>query len=463
MRPALPCRLLALLAGALCALPLLLAPPASAGPAADAIGWTTTGKLGVARERAAGVLLNDGRVLVMGGQNCGSVSCTYFGTSEFYNPSAGTWTLGPSMSTARTDFEAVLLGNGKVLAIGGTNGSGNQSADLWNPATNLFSSGGSFSLAMDSGFVAVVLASGKVLVVGGCCGGAPYNQTTVIYDPATNTWANGPQLSTERYAPTATLLPNGKVLVAGGIDDDGDVLASTELYNPVTNTFSPGPGMFNERWSAQAALMPNGRVLVVGGVGDSGFLGESEVYNQVTNSFGDLVTGRPARTEQTANPVLTNDGRMLVAGGNGSLRTSELYDFATATWTSTPQLVAGRRDHVLLRLRTGLVLAAGGDNFSKSLRSAELFEPATLPTAYATPNPVIRGVNVTIAGAGFSPGETVRLTNNGVQFATATADGSGAFSVSVPTGGFTPRVYIDLATGLTSGRAAYFSAPVVAA
>lgn len=454
-------RLPVLLASVFCALPLFAA-PAAATPSTDAIGWTNTGKLGVARERAAGVLLNDGRVLVMGGQNCDVVSCTYFGTTEFYNPTTGTWNLGPSMSTARTDFEAVLLGNGRVLAIGGTNGTGNQTADIWNPATNLFTGAGSFTGARDSGFVAVVLASGKVLVVGGCCGGTPYLSGTVIYDPATNSWANGPSMGSTRYAPTATLLPNGKVLVAGGIDSSGTVLSSTELYNPVTNSFTPGPTMFNERWSAQAALMPNGRVLIVGGVSDSGFLGESEVYSQVTNSFGDLVTGRPARTEQTANPVVTNDGRMLVAGGNGSLRTSELYDYTTATWTATPQLVAGRRDHVLLRLRSGLVLAAGGDNFSKSLRSAERFEPATLPTAYATPNPVIRGVDVTIAGTGFLAGETVRLTNNGIQFGTTTADGGGAFSVSIPTGGFTPKAYIDLATGLTSGRTAYFSAPVVA-
>lgn len=463
MRLSVSRRLSTLAVGLVAFLPLLGGSGAQAapGPQPQVSGWTATGKLTVARERAAGVLLNDGRVLVMGGENCGSVSCAYFASSEFYSATTGTWSAGPSMSTARTDFEAVQLGNGKVLAIGGTNGAGHTTADLFNPATGLFSSGGSFGIAMDSGFAAVVLASGKVLVVGGCCGGAPYNQATLLYTPATNSWAFGPNLSTPRYSPTATVLPNGKVLVAGGLNSSGTTLSSTELYDPASNTFLPGPSMFDARWSGEAALMPDGRVLIVGGVGTSGFLGASEEYSQVSNSLLDHRTGLPPRVDQTANPVVTNDGRMLAAAGDGSLRSSQLYDFTTATWSTTPQLLAGRRDHLLLRLRTGFVLAAGGGNFSKSLRSSELFEPPTRATAYATPNPVVRGTPVTIAGTGFAAGETIQLSNNGIVFKTAIADGSGTFSVSVATGGFTAKVYIDLARGLTSGRTAYFSGPVV--
>lgn len=471
MRLSVTRRLPALVAGLLAVVPMLVAPSAHAAPpavaerdpSAQVVGWSPTGSMSVKRERAAGVLLNDGRAMVMGGRDCGAVSCTDFASSEFYNPGTGTWSPGPSMSSARTDFEAVVLGNGKVLAIGGAAGSGNQTADLYDPATNTFSSAGSFSVAMDSGFAAVVLASGKVLVVGGCCGGAPYNDVTVIYNPATNTWSNGPLLPTQSYAPTATLLPNGKVLVAGGISSGGTVLATSYLYDPVSNTFGPGPTLFDARWSGLAGPLPDGKVLLAAGVGPSGCFGASEVYTPATNSVGNHRTGLPPRTDQTANPVLTNNGKLLLAGGNCNLQTAGLYNFGTGTWQGTPNLTAGRRDHVLLRLRDGTVIAAGGDNFSTSLASAERYTSQTTATAYATPNPVRRGSPVTIAGSGFAPNEMVQLSNNGVVFATATANASGAFSAVVGTSGFPARTYIDRARGLSSGRSAYFAAPVVTA
>lgn len=457
-----PRRVLTMSVSALVAASIVSAPGAGADPLPSAAGWTATGNLAVPRDRAAAVLLNNGNVLMMGGQDCGPLSCTYFATSEIYNPATGLWSAGPSMSTSRTDFKAVVLGNGKVLAIGGTNGSGNQTADLYNPATNTFGSAGSFSLDMDSGFSAVVLNSGRVLVVGGCCGGAPYNQTSVLYNPATNSWSNGPSLSVPRYAPTATLLPNGKVLVAGGIDSGGTVLSSTELYNPGTNTFSPGDTLFDGRWSAQAALMPDGRVLIAGGVSTSGCFGGSEVYNPATNTFTNRKLGLPPRSDQTATPVLTNNGKLLLAGGNCSLNSAGLYNFGTNTWQSTPGLDQGRRDQVLIRLRSGEILAAGGDTFSDTLASAELYTPETTASAYATPNPVPRGTVVTIAGSGFTAGETVRLSNNGRPFANATANAAGRFSVAVNTSAFPVRTYIDKAEGLISGRIAYFSAPIVA-
>lgn len=434
----------------------------AAGPGPQAAGWVKTGTMSIPRERGAGVLLNDGRVLMIGGRNCGSVSCTNHASSELYTPSTGKWTAGPSMSTSRTNFRAVLLGSGKVLVIGGADGAGDTTAELYNPASNSFSSGGALGIALDSGYTATVLASGKVLVTGGCCGGTPYSEHTLLYTPATNSWAFGPDMSTNRIQHTATLLSSGKVLLAGGFSFSGGYLNSTELYDPATNTISPGPSMAIAHSSHQAALRPDGDVVVIGGFNASGCTGASEVYDVSANAFTADDPGLQDRSEFTASPVLLNDGGTLVAGGDCSLRTAAIYAFPSGGWSQTTQLLAGRRDHVFLRLRSGLVLATGGSNFSRDLATAELYSQPSPPTAYATPNPVIRGQVVTIGGSGFTAGELVELSNGPRVFATATADGTGAFVIGVPTGGFAARVYIDKAVGLSSGRTAYFSAPVVA-
>ena len=61
---------------------------------------------------------------------------------------------------------------------------------------------------------ATLLSNGKVLVAGG-------NRlhdlaSAELYDPATGIWTLTGSLNTARWADTATLLPNGKVLLAGG-------------------------------------------------------------------------------------------------------------------------------------------------------------------------------------------------------------------------------------------------------
>ncbi|CAN5360971.1 hypothetical protein BH20ACT5_BH20ACT5_06520 [soil metagenome] len=463
MRSTLARPLSAAVAGLIALAPVAITPSAYADPVPQAAGWETTGSLAVARERAAAVLLGDGSVMMMGGRNCGSFGCVFPTRVERYDPTRGTWSFAGHLSTGRSALRAVVLGNGKVLAIGGLDtfdgslGGASRNADLYDPATNTWSSGGTFDAPMDSGFQAVLLDSGKVLVLGNTL-----HRDTVIYNPGTNSWSDGPDQLTGGFAPTATLLPNGKVLVAGGLSNLGNVLAATELYDPASNTFSPGPAMFDTRWQAQAAPMPDGRVLIVGGLGPGGqCLGGSEVYNPASNTFGDHKAGLPPREEATATPILTNNGTMLVAGGNCSLHSAGLYHPGVDAWQTTPGPNDPRRLHPMVRLHSGLVLAAGGQDFSGNLASAELYTPRTSPTAYATPNPVRQGSALTVAGSGFLPGETVRLSYRGTAFATPVADAAGRFSVSLNTGAVAPRAYIDRAEGQRSGRVAWFSAPVV--
>ncbi|MDQ6644705.1 MAG: kelch motif-containing protein, partial [Chloroflexota bacterium] len=54
---------------------------------------------------------------------------------------SGNWTFTGSMHTARSNFTLTQFKNGKVLAAGGVDGSGNylSSAELYNPTTGIWS------------------------------------------------------------------------------------------------------------------------------------------------------------------------------------------------------------------------------------------------------------------------------------------------------------------------------------
>jgi Galactose oxidase, central domain/Kelch motif len=86
-----------------------------------------------------------------------------------------------------------------------------------------------------------------------------------------------------------------------------------------------------------------------------------------------------ARVQHTA--TLLPSGKVLVAGGHHArshVRSAELYDPATGTWTTTGRLNTKRGAHTATLLPSGEVLVAGGgSNDAITLNSAELYDPAT--------------------------------------------------------------------------------------
>ena len=153
-------------------------------------------------------MLPNRQVLVTGG--CGLSSLA---SAELYDPATGVWTTTGSMATARWQHTATLLRNGRVLVAGGGDGHGNSfsSAELYDPATGVWTATGSMATAR-GGHTATLLPDGRVLVAGGF----NFLSSAELYDPATGMWTATGSMATGRSFPTATLLPNGQVLVAGG-------------------------------------------------------------------------------------------------------------------------------------------------------------------------------------------------------------------------------------------------------
>jgi hypothetical protein len=98
--------------------------------------WSATGFMAEARDYHTATLLQNGKVLVAGGQEYKSgIGYTTFSSAELFDPGTGIWSTTGSMATSRGEHTATLLPDGKVLVAGGhADGDILSSAELYTPA-----------------------------------------------------------------------------------------------------------------------------------------------------------------------------------------------------------------------------------------------------------------------------------------------------------------------------------------
>ena len=81
--------------------------------------WTATGSMLLSRERFTANVLQNGQVLVAGGDFWDGVNFGALSECELYDPALGTWSATASMNTPRFGARSVLLRDGRVLEAGG--------------------------------------------------------------------------------------------------------------------------------------------------------------------------------------------------------------------------------------------------------------------------------------------------------------------------------------------------------
>jgi hypothetical protein len=208
--------------------------------------FASTGMLNIQRKRHAANLLQDGTVLVEGGASVSNGMPVDVGTptAEIYTPSTGTWANDPpfDMSTGRTEHTATLLPDSTVMVCGGI--SEILPSDLYNPATQTFSTTGGLLHARQR-HVSLLLTNpawgslvGKVLAIGGAFTGSPVFggiqealDTVELYDPATHQFSLFGTMTEARQNHTATMLNDGRILIAGGVSSP-TVSGTAELVTP---------------------------------------------------------------------------------------------------------------------------------------------------------------------------------------------------------------------------------------
>lgn len=323
--------------------------------------WTLTGQMANSTENPAAVLLQNGKVLVAGG-DLGAITLA-INKAQLYDPATNRWSATGRLIAKRFGLTGTLLSDGRVLVAGGTNGSiaSNgydlniaKTAELYDPAIGAFSATAKM-ITKRMAHTATLLPNGKVLVVGGITMWKPRlrwltcTPTAEIYDPGTGLWSSAGSMSVGRCAHGAVLLQNGKVLVVGG-NNYRTSYNSAEIYDPATNTWAATGPMNVISSTVRATLMPSGKVLAV----DAGT--NAEVYDPATGSW--TQTGSMS-VAHSGNIVLLATGKVLFTGGYSS-GACELYDPLSETWSATGSFNTPRYGAPVTLLPNGNVLVSGG-------------------------------------------------------------------------------------------------------
>jgi hypothetical protein len=337
-------------------------PPATAGPDA----WAAAGNVSSVREGVAVALADGGAIFIGGKQKLSRASASV----DRYDAGSNSWTAAEPMADTRFEFAAVTLPDGRVLAFGGSTHEdgpiGRNSAEIFDPATGSWSAAGK-TIQRRWDHSAVVLADGRVLAVGGHDANT-WDPGAELYNPSTNRWRKTGPGSRTRGEAAVTRMRDGRVFAAGFGGPMMNV-SLADIYSPEADRWTPAAEPLVRREGATAVTLADGRVLVTGGYrwdapsGKHLGLSSAETYDPATNSW--------TRTPDTHVPhgqgsraVRLSDGSALVIGGttvgDDSTAVAERFDPATNTWTPLGSLSRGRAFHGTVRLTDGSVLAISG-------------------------------------------------------------------------------------------------------
>ncbi len=371
-------------------------PPIGGVPPATPGTFSVTGMLNHWRNKHKMVRLDDGRVLVCGGEQWhpnNSPNPTLLRSAEIYNPATGTWTLsqsnqGNGMFFQRAYHDIVKLNNGHVIITGGFDGTAvYDSVEEYDPRMD------SFSL----------------------------HQNT---------------MQEARYYHSLALLSNGNPIAIGGVGSNGLVPNASPIHGMEILDLKTGNWVFAKDpiggviggnqaligvYSHKTLILPDGAVFSCGGYLngnlDWGTLYWPDQGGNGTQGTGMVCGTRMAcpRDHHTVSLLSGGFGQgiVIVIGGSRDdyvyqpqcIDTAEVYDhnmhapvaFMNGTqgcFTPVgPSMHFKRCNHTATVLANGHILVTGGWKVSPSTgshhmsqeRSAEIFDPFALGTNVSAP------------------------------------------------------------------------------
>jgi hypothetical protein len=251
------------------------------------------------------VQLDDGRVLVCGGEGTG---ISFFDTCEVGSLSSSqyTWSDFGSLTSGRGWVTLVTMPRGRVLVVSGS---------LVTPEVLDLATGRSTLLTGVTGTSAVKRPDGSILVAGGAT-------TSWLYSPELDSWAAAgdmPYVSrgtgyTEM--PALISLPDGRVMALYNYWTD------TKIWNPRTNTWSSAAPPPNYNSVSAVTLLSSGKIVATSGR-------DLEVFDPATGSWS--IGGAWASSNVATSMVRLSTGMVLFAGVHA-------YDSQSRTrYVTTPE------------------------------------------------------------------------------------------------------------------------------
>ncbi|MFT3840517.1 MAG: kelch repeat-containing protein [Myxococcaceae bacterium] len=374
--------------------------------AQDSGRFLPAGSLTTSRTSHTATLLNDGRVLVVGGR--GVDSSHELASCELWDPAKKRFKPCAVLHTGRAGHTATLLDDGRVLVAGGTSAEGDRylalsSVELYDPKKDTWTEAAPMAQARNW-HAAAKLPDGRVVVAGGAREQRSHLDSVEAYDPKTNKWSPLPPLKVARCL--HSLLPfNGGLLAAGGrsnavavpsteAPDGGSAqrphgspardkgfgvpIASSEVLAPNATAWALAPDLVEPVQRHAAAVMADGRAAVLGGTTGAMLTNYLELLSPDAGAWTVSDTNLNTQLASESVDVLPN-GDLLVVGGEpnnaADSAVAQRLQLSNARWCFVGELKAPRKQHTATLLKDGKVLVVGGVSAGLPEASAELWEP----------------------------------------------------------------------------------------
>jgi len=274
--------------------------------------------------------------------------------------------------------QVVVLPNGNYLKCGGVDlGQGCQihyssstSDNEWVNLENILS-------VYRTSHTMNVLGDGRVIVIGGASNsGTPQNSIDILnFDYNTGAYVDRTtiNMSTPRANHTSTLLTKGinagNVLICGGNNDTAgnNVLNTCEIFISSSNQIIPGPSLSSQRRNHSANILPSGNVLFVGGFNGTSYNMTTDIYYATSN----IISPGPsipifARAYHSAT-TLANGNTIIFGGYNGCTSSILCPDpFSkddSDTQEAQRQGTQGYLDDIVVLDENGAIVQINNNNF----------------------------------------------------------------------------------------------------
>ncbi|WP_435870973.1 S8 family serine peptidase [Micromonospora musae] len=254
----------------------------ASGTAAGDLAWSRIASAPAQVYDNAAVTIGGKVYSVGGGAGTGTERSTWV-----YDPATNLWTGLPLMPRGRSAPSAAAV-DGKIYVLGGWNASGAPvpTVDVFDPATNTWSTLVGVSNPAPRAAAGTALVDGRIVVVGGCAdGNCAGTRNVVVFDPHSRTFTTGAD-----YPLPVAYLPcggvGGGVYCAGGIDTTP--YRDTYGYDLAADAWTRLPDLPIGLWGSPNTVA-GGLLILAGGMSENSMVTNRTVaYDPTTRAWRDL-------------------------------------------------------------------------------------------------------------------------------------------------------------------------------